>query len=473
MTERVEVTELDEEGFGKGVLTKQDGSTKTLIIPYSLVGDVVDVEVWRGRKRKHAIGHIKEIVTKSQDRQEARCSHFGMCGGCSFQHMAYDKQLSIKEEKIKKLFSDPLFQTGRLYPIIGSPKSWNYRNKMEYSFSQNAKGDRYLGLMIANTRGYVFNLNECHLVDSWFAKTCQAARAWWEENGLLAYAHGKDSGSLRTLTLRQGASSGDRMVILTVSGNPEYALKQHDLDSFVRAMQEVAAPLAPAHLSLVLRIQQIAKGSPTQFYEMILSGPDYIREYVKAATQDGTEQTLEFQISPQAFFQPNTTTANILYRRALELAAIHSQSVVYDLYCGIGVFGMCASLLAKKVVAIELSPESAYDAKTNSARLGLDRFTIYKGDVGKVLEEKKEELLPPDVVILDPPRAGLDERAIEEVLRLKPACIVYVSCNPATQSQNVRAFIEKGYTLESLQPVDQFPHTPHVENIVVLRCEQK
>ncbi|MDB6082060.1 MAG: rumA1 [Chlamydiia bacterium] len=381
-----------------------------------------------------------------------RCIHFGSCGGCTSQNIAYESQLALKEQNVRDIFGEQ----GDFYPIMPSNSVWNYRNKMEYSFSETSKGEKFLGLIIAKTRGHVFNLEECHLVDPWLVDVLTAVRAWWLSTTLKAYWHGKNAGSLRTLTVRHGMTTGDRMVILTVSGNPEYAIKQHDLDTFVAAVKEAAVC---EHLSIVLRIQQIAKGVPTQFYEMILFGPDYIREKIAG---------LEFHVSPKAFFQPNTFTAEKLYERALQLAGITEKSIVYDLYCGIGIFGMCAAKKAKEVIGIELSPDSAYDAKTNSQRLGIKNFTIYEGDVAKVLAEKKELLPHPDVVIVDPPRPGLDGKALALVASLQARTIVYVSCNPLTQVDNCKALAEHGYKICYIQPVDQFPHTPHIENIVIL-----
>jgi 23S rRNA (uracil1939-C5)-methyltransferase len=380
-----------------------------------------------------------------------RCKHFCSCGGCTAQDIPYEEQLQRKEAFVRSLF--PNESEATFFPIMSSVDVWEYRNKMEFTFSQTSKGEQYLGLILKSSRGLVFNLEECFLTDAWFADTLASVRTWWRESGLHAYWHGKDKGSLRTLTLRRGITSGDRMAILTVSGNPDYALKQHHLDSFKKAIGE--------GVSIVLRIHQCIKGSPTQFYEMILQGPDHIREHIHG---------LEFHISPSAFFQPNTKTAAKLYERALELAAIDNDAVVYDLYCGIGIFGMCAARYAKKVIGIELNRDAAYDAKVNSDRLQLANFTIYAGDVGKVLQEKGSELPRPDVVIVDPPRPGLDPKAIEQLVALKPKKILYVSCNPVTQAANLTKLEEHGYVIQYIQPVDQFPHTPHVENIVVCSC---
>lgn len=435
-------------------------------VPYTLPGDVVEVELKRIKKKKTYTGLIQSFQATSPLRVQPRCIHFARCGGCSFQHMPYEMQLKMKEDHIKEGFSPFLTENATFYPIIPSPP-WAYRNKMEYTFSQDKKGEKFFGLILAKSRGKAFNLTECHLVDPWFANTVVRIRKWWEESSLKAYHHYENTGALRTLILRHGITTGDRMVMLTVSGNPDFAIKQRELDTFIAAVKEVATPDdKEAALSIVLRVQQVIKGTPTQFYEMILSGPDHIRERI--VVEEGVPP-FELHISPQAFFQPNTFTAQTLYQKAIELGNISSDDVVYDLYCGTGVFGMCASRKAKKVIAIELSKEAVYDGTVNSERLGLQNFTIYSGDVATVLKEKKQELPKPDVIIIDPPRAGLDPKAIQEVISLFPRTIVFVSCNPKTQAENVKEFLNAGYLVTQVQPVDQFPHTPHVENIVILQ----
>ena len=344
---------------------------------------------------------------------------------------------------------------------------------MEFSFSASAAGERYLGLVMNGGRGKAFNLTECHLVHSWFADCVKAVKSWWDKSTLQAYHPYKNSGSLRTLTVREGQRTGDRMVILTVSGNPDYALNRGQLEELVAVLRKSIEPQESAsHLSLFLRIQQIAKGSRTSFFEMHLYGTDSIREQLTIATGDSAPPTtLTFTISPAAFFQPNTRQAERLYATALNLVSIDSTSVVYDLYCGTGTLGMCAASQAKQVIGIELSPEAVLDAKGNAAQNRIDNIEFLGGDVGEVLARIREQGSHPlpDLVMVDPPRAGLGEQAIHQILSLKPKTILYVSCNPATQATDVAAFLEKGYQIGPVQPVDQFPHTIHIENILVLR----
>jgi len=444
--EKLTIEKLDDEGVGIATWTREDGFQKKVEVPYTLPGEQVEVEIRKAGKRL-LYAFPSTIPEPAPQRRAPLCPHFGSCGGCTFQHMPYSEQLQWKQAKIQALFP-----AHTVHPIVASPREYGYRNKLEMSFSETLKGDRYLGLILSRTRGYVFNLTECHLAAPWCQEVVQEVRRWWDASDLKAYVHSKDIGSLRTLALRHGVTSDDRMVILTVSGNPDYALKKHHLESLVEAINRIT----PA--TVVLRIQQILKGQPTQFYEMILQGKDHIRETVCG---------LEFHISPSAFFQPNSYTAELLYSRAIELANITENSIVYDLYCGGGSFGMCAAKSAKWVYGVELNRDAAYDAKCNADRLGLQNYTILTGDVGAILKEKAGELPKPDVVIVDPPRAGLDPKACEEIVKLRAQTLLYVSCKPETQKKNIEFLCQAGYKVQHIQPVDQFPQTPHVENIVV------
>jgi 23S rRNA (uracil1939-C5)-methyltransferase len=320
------------------------------------------------------------------------------------------------------------------------------------------------------TRGHVFSMKECLLANPWFAQAAQAVQNWWECSGLNAYYPGKDFGSLRTLTLREGIRTGDRLVMLTVSGNPNYALNKQQLQNFVQCLKDsIEVPNSDQKLSIFLRIQQIAKGKPTSFYEMVLYGPDHIREVLHIPREDQTIESLNFRISPSAFFQPNTEQAERIYGKALSMANLTSNDLVYDLYCGTGTLGICLAKRVKEVIGIELSRESVLDARENVKENRLLNVTIKAGDVGNVLEElAKESSKKPDAVMVDPPRAGLDSKAIKHILDLKAPKLLYISCNPKTQAMNLEPLLEAGYQLQLVQPVDQFPQTMHVENIAFL-----
>jgi 23S rRNA (uracil1939-C5)-methyltransferase len=386
------------------------------------------------------------------------CSHVPLCGGCSFQEIDYSEQLSRKETLIKEAFSS-FSSNALIHSILPCASPWRYRNKMEFSFSQNRAGDQFLGLMIARSRGRVLNLNECLLTSAWFSEVLNHVREWWKKSGLNAYHPYSNKGSLLTLTLREGRRTQDKMAILTVSGEPEYALTRDHIAGFVEAVQKVE------NMSIFLCIRQQKKGSPTQFFEMHLSGKDHISEKMEIHIGDMIKP-FHFKISPRSFFQPNPLQAEILYSRALEMAKVDRSMHVLDLYCGTATLSMIFALQAGQVTGMELSPEAVLDAECNLKANGIENVTILSGDVAKILETWQGN---PHLVCVDPPRSGLSTQAVDQILGLNPDKILYVSCNPLTQAENVKVFIEKGYLLEELQPVDQFPHTKHVENIAVLR----
>ena len=461
----IQIERLSAKGFGVGLAQKTASSplTKTRV-PGAIPGDLVTAEI--GPKNKGAyLGKLLEVSKASPHRREAVCVHAPVCGGCSLHYMNYDKQLEYKAGVIKGLFS-PLFE-GDIFPIVPSPLEWNYRNKMEYTFSQNKAGERFLGLMKAGTKGRVETLSECHLSPKWFIQVLSAVKAWWDGSDLLAFHGIQDIGSLRNLTLREGKKTGQKLVILTVSGNPEYSLKKEHLTSFVSAVQNALGVETP---SVFLRIQQAVRGQPTQFYEMNLLGSDHIEEELAIAALD-YKRSYRFKISPTAFFQPNTLQAERLYSKALEIAGLKKRNLILDLYAGTATLGMIFSPFAEKVIAIELNPYAVFDAEANQELNQVNNLEVFKGDVSKVLKELKEKdpSFKPDLIVLDPPRTGLFPDAIEEVLSLRPSEILYISCAPEKQARDCGLFKQAGYEIIAIQPVDQFPQTVHIENIVLLR----
>lgn len=464
------IDSITKEGFGKGSVAFPEGKISPVEVPFTAQGDRVSVLLLPKRSGVYQ-SRLLQIIAPAAERIEPRCLHFASCGGCRWQHIAYEEQLRMKETWVRKLLSPYLDGSESFYPILGCTPPWHYRNKMEFSFSTDKAQNRYLGLILQGSGGKVFNISECHLVHPWFMDGVKAVRDWWELSGLEAYRTGKDSGSLRSVTMREGLRSGDRMVMLTVSGNPAFALHKKQIDEFVIALRRSIEPTdQQQHLSIFIRIQQILKGSPTNFYEMHLYGPDHIREQLKVASGDNSISELSFRISPTAFFQPNTAGAEQLYSKALQLVQIEPTDLVYDLYCGTGTLGICAAKRAERVVGIEIVPESVLDARENIKINGLSNIEILKGDVGKVLAELALEpnRKKPNLVMVDPPRAGLDNRALQHLINLNAKKILYISCNPTTQAANLKELVERGYRVKAVQPVDQFPHTIHIENIVVL-----
>lgn len=448
---QIKIKEFTLKGYGLAPLPLG----KEIEVAHTLPGDTVLVD-WKKKRRPPQKGRVLEILEPSMDRVDPICPHATVCGGCCWQQMAYPAQLREKEKRVQKIFQVPVSS------IIPCETPFGYRNKMEFSFSENKAGTRFLGLMIAQAEPYVFNVSECHLCPPWFSAVLNSVRSWWENSGLKAYFPPADAGTLRYLTLRHAFRTGQKMAVLNVSGNPEFAPSKADLETFVSAVRAVESDI-----SIFLRVHQTKKGRPTQFYEMHLYGADHIVEELEL-----NSQVLKFKISPASFFQPNTLQAEKLYKAAL--SHLKEPKVVYDLYCGTGTLGMAAAQIAKQVIGIELSPESVLDAEENLRRNGISNMTLFQGDTGKVLTRLMSEpgFVRPDAVIVDPPRAGLDPLALHHLKTLKPQSIIYISCNPLTQVENVKELESAGYVLKKLQPVDQFPHTYHIENIAFLELER-
>lgn len=423
---------------GLGVARLENGNK--VEVPFTMPGDKVKALILnRGRSL------LEEIVEPASARIPGKCIHFGSCGGCLWQEIPYEMQVAEKERRIEALF-------GEKVTMIRAENPWEYRNKMEFTFSQDKEGNRYLGLIMRGSKGKAIELTECHICHPWFAQKVIEVRKWWAETSLLAYFPPGDRGALRTLTLRRGVNTGETMAILTVSGNPDYAIPKADIESFAALFDEG---------SVFLRVQQLVKGKETQFYEMHLKGPEHVREKLSVFSKE-----YEFKISPMAFFQPNTKQAEKLYEKALDMAELTGEERVVDLYCGTGTLTLLAASRAKHAVGVELILDAIYDGRENAEINGIRNVEFIKGDVGEVIESGK--VGSADVVVVDPPRVGLDAKAIEQIAKLEPKIIVYISCNPKTQAENVAALIEKGYRIDGICPVDQFPHTVHMENIVKL-----
>lgn len=381
-----------------------------------------------------------KLSIHSENTIDPKCRHFRQCGGCQFQHIPYDEQLAHKKKFVSHCF-------GReVEPIIPCEPWWRYRNKMEFSFGQSKSGDKFLGLM--KQRGRVENLSECFLTNPWFVEVLENVRLWWQQSPLDAYFPPGNRGLLRTLTLREGIRSREKMVVLTVS---EEEFEESAIQEFIDSMPPID--------SLILRKQIIQKKVPTRFEERTLHGKNSIQEHL----YDADGKKYHFQIRAASFFQPNTLQAETIYQKAIESALLSGNEEIFDLYCGTGSIGIFASKHSARVFGIEIVPEAVEDAQANLLLNGITNMQVAVGDAGEWL---KDPTFSPSAVFVDPPRAGLGPKTVEQLKDLKPEKIVYISCNPVSQAADCEAL---GYDILSLQPVDQFPHTPHIENIALLK----
>ena len=439
MTESVHIESFTDDALGL---------VKNIHVPFVLPGEEVTLtKPFKKKGKKFAEAEL--IQSYSPKRVTPFCPHFGTCGGCLIQHLDYEEEALWKEERIKKLFE--CFEVEKFYPILKAPKMQGWRNKMEFTFSPNGAAGlhRFFG------KRSVFETTNCSLGPPWFQEALTAFQAFQKEQGLSGFNSYSNEGSLRTLTVRNGFKSNQRMVVMTVSGNHQFAWNKGQIEAY----KEKAKTLGITSLYLV--IHQAVRGQPTQLFEMHLQGSDVIEEGMKIGDKE-----LVFQISPKAFFQPNPEQAEKLYAKAFELLDLQGDEVLYDLFAGTATLGLFGALFAKEVFSIELSPEACLDAESNKVKNNIQNIKIIQGDVYEILN--KNSLPKPDVLMIDPPRVGLTPKALETIIGLNAQKIAYISCNPNTQKENLYPLLEAGWRIRAIQPVDQFPRSPHVENIALL-----
>ena len=446
---------------GAGLCSVEVRGAKRLVeIRNTIPGDLVSFHVPARRMRQNLCIDPLAILSPSIHRTEPRCAHSNQCGGCGWQAMSYSFQLAEKQALVERLFT-PFIPSSKIHPIIEALQPFHYRNKMEFTFSQDLKGTQYLGLNQPGKREKVINVNYCHLVEGWMSEVLTQARLWWSKHtDILAYHFASGRGCLRTLTLRDGKSTGSKMIILTIAQSVEYMLTGPVINSFKKYVLELFKD-EPIQPSIFLRIHSVKKTIGDEFYEMHLHGKPTLKEEL---TVKGN--TFSFEVSPSAFFQPNSKMAEVIYERAITMASVTSKDYVLDLYAGAATFGIMFSPFVNRVLSIEINPYAVCDAEMNIYNNDIDNLSIMKGDVANLLEHCHSI---PDVVVVDPPRAGLSPVAINHILRLKPKKIVYVACNPYTQADNMKDFLAAGYEIVEVQPIDQFPQTVHLENIVLLQ----
>jgi 23S rRNA (uracil1939-C5)-methyltransferase len=436
---------------------------KVVFVKYGVPGDVVDVKII-GDKRRFYEGVIEKIIEKSPDRRESFCKHFGICGGCKWQNLSYEKQLFYKEKQVKDAFERIGHLTWKEWlPINGSKSEKEYRNKLEFTFSQEVWLDRHhfdkskegeihpaLGFHAPGRFDKALNIDECFLMDDINNKIRNSVREFALKNDFPFFHIKKQEGWLRNMVIRT-TTTGEIMLILIFFYEDEanrIKLLKHIQDSF------------PPITSLLYIINGKKNDSYSDQTVHTFSGKDYITEKMN---------DLHFRISPKAFFQTNNKQAIELYQTAFDFAELTGEETVYDLYTGTGTIANFIAKKAKNVIGIEYVPEAIEDAKTNSEINGIKNTTFYAGDMKDILTTQMfEKHGHPNVIITDPPRAGMHEDVVYTILNAAPDKIVYVSCNPATQARDL-AFMKGQYEIVKVQPVDMFPQTHHVENVVLLK----
>lgn len=442
-------------------------NNKVVFIEGAAPGDTVSVEVTK-IKSNYLEGKSKKLIHASPQRVEAICSHFGFCGGCKWQHIAYETQLHYKQQQVM----DNLEHIGglelpKINPIIASEKTQYYRNRLDFSASAMRWltreeldtgvpfGDPALGFHVPKSFDKVFDVQHCYLQPEPSNSIRLAFREIAIQNAIPFFDLRKQTGYLRTLTLRT-ANTGEVMVIVQVA---------LDNSEWLSVLMEEISQRFPQITSL-LYVINTKKNDTFQDQEIITwKGKPYIAEAMPKP--DGTG-TLEFRVGPKSFYQTNSDQAYALYKAAWDLAGLTGNELVYDLYTGTGTIANFIAGQAKKVIGLEYVEAAIEDAKVNSSINGVTNTEFYAGDMKNLLDDAfLHQHGKPDVVITDPPRAGMHEDVCRMLLKAEPSKIIYVSCNPATQARDLKILCEK-YTITAIQPVDMFPHTMHVENIVRL-----
>ncbi len=457
LIEALEITTLAAEGKAMGRY-----NDIVVFVPMTVPGDVVDVQI-RSKRRRFMEGVVVNYVKRSELRTEPFCAHFGVCGGCKWQNLPYAEQLRFKSEQVR----DQLTRIGHLTlpeigECVGSAKQQFYRNKLEFTFTPkrwltyeeiesgvDIDAAPALGFHIPGMFDKVLDIDKCWLQPEPSNAIRDGLKGFCLEQGVTFHDARSHQGLMRGVIIRT-SSTGDVMVIVHFG--------EQDDDSIEAVMSYLKRSFAEV-TSLFYVVNLKLNDSISDQTPILYSGKDHIMEHMEG---------LNFKVGPKSFYQTNSEQAYELYKLTREMADLKSNETLYDLYTGTGTIANFCAAQCAKVVGVEYVEEAIEDARINSSINSIDNTVFYAGDMKRVLSDEFVEANGrPDVIILDPPRAGVDEPVIDVILRAAPERIVYVSCNPATQARDLALF-EPHYSIERVQPVDMFPHTHHVENVVKL-----
>ena len=439
-----------------------------VFVPFAVPGDIVDLQI---KKKKHSYceAEVVRFIKYSNVRATPKCEHFGVCGGCKWQNLPYEEQLKAKQKQVY----DQLRRIGKVelpefQPIMGSVKTFEYRNKLEFGCcnkrwltkDQVASGFKYdnmngIGFHITGAFDKVLPIEKCWLMDDIHNQIRNAIRDYAFENNLNFFDLRGQKGLLRDIIIRN-SNTGEWMVIV------QFHYDQEGDEQKAKALLQHVADRFPQITALMYVNNQKCNDTIGDQDVMVFKGNDHIFE---------TMEGLKFKVGPKSFYQTNTDQAYLLYKVAREFAQLTGEEIVYDLYTGTGTIANFVAHKAKKVIGIEYVPEAIEDAKVNSQVNGIENTSFFAGDMKDILtDDFIAEHGRPDVIITDPPRAGMHPDVISVIMKARPKRIVYVSCNPSTQARDLQ-LLDAEYKVVKVQPVDMFPHTPHVENVVLLELK--
>lgn len=395
---------------------------------------------------------------------QVNCKHFPICGGCSSPQSDYQNSLKIKERLLHQLFS-PIFSDKNILPVLPCVPTLGGRNKMEFSFHQTYEGEKSLGFITPTKPKKGIPITDCLMIHKDAMEILRLTRSWWKAYPeLQAYYPPKNKGSLCTLTIRIGGPEHHLMTILTTSARKECSVDRAIIEQWKCSLVNSSLPIT----SIIWEEKCSEVNTPTYFRSHLLHGNAFITQKL---TLPKDKNSATFYIHPRSFFQPQIQQNEKIIEVIKEFIQPQGDETLVDLYCGTGTIGIMLSTYVKKVIGIEIIPDSVASAKENIIMNNKQsRVEVYLENV-QTFCKRQQDCPPPDVVIIDPPRCGMQNKTLKYLLRIAPKKLIYVSCNPKVQFEECCRLIAEGYSIKKMQPIDQFPHSPHLENIILLEAK--
>ena len=440
------VVEILDNGFGGEGIAKIEGFT--IFIPNAIKGEKCEILIVKVLT-SHAYGKILKIIQASPERVEVDCSTYKRCGGCDLRHMTYDNTLELKKNAVQSLVNKSLKQKVEAEKTIGMENPFYYRNKAQYPLGLDKDGNPAFGIFAQRTHT-IIPIDKCFIQTEISQEIAKTILEFIKENNISVYNEENQTGLFRHIVVKVGKYTNEVMCILVINGK-----------NFPKE-EKLVELLCNKHKN----IRTIVKNINDKNTNVIL-GKENINLYGDGYIEDKLGD-YTFKISPLSFYQINPVQAEKLYNIAIESANLNKEDILFDLYCGIGTIGIFASKYVKKVYGIEIVEQAIKDAKENAKMNDIQNIDFMVGDVEQAFDEliNKKNIIP-TAIIVDPPRKGLDDRTIENIIKVRPKRLVYISCNPATMVRDL-AKLEDTYTITKIQPVDMFPYTKHVECVAVL-----
>jgi 23S rRNA (uracil1939-C5)-methyltransferase len=449
----IKIEDMGTEGEGIG---KAEGFP--LFVKDAVIGDEIKARIVKVKKN-YGYGRLEEILTPSPFRATPRCAYHRQCGGCQLQSLSYDKQLEFKQQKVRnnllRIGGFSAEELGRIMePIVGMEDYWHYRNKAQFPIGTDKQGNPIAGFYAGRTHTIIAN-TDCALGVSENKEILEAVLLWMRSYRIPAYEETSGKGLVRHVLIRKGFTSGEVMVCLVINGKKLPKAKE-----LVEALMQIKNMTSVSY-------------SINEKNTNVIMGTEIVPLWGKETIQDAIGD-ISFSISPLSFYQVNPVQTKKLYELAVEYAQLTGKETVWDLYCGIGTISLFMARRAGRVYGVEIIPQAIRDAKENAERNGIKNAEFFVGKAEEVLPEKyAREGISADVIVVDPPRKGCDEKCLETMLKMRPERIVYVSCDSATLARDLKLLREGGYEPVRVRAVDQFPMSVHVETVVLLAKKDK